>query len=168
MFVWPWINSETYLCETYVILGRFLHKNDPIYQKCSKMSIRHHKCSWWNHEYVILLLVFMLLISNANYSISLKIQDFGGRGNLSVHWKLWKLRMICLSNNEICIRKKEESMGQFSTKFHDSRWNIFLVMDEHRNGPLRNGGSFRPVFSIKTAIFYKICPRMCLSVIGLW
>ena len=30
IFVWLWINPETSLCETYVILGPFLHKNDPI------------------------------------------------------------------------------------------------------------------------------------------
>ena len=30
IFVWPWINPETTPGETYVILGRFLHKNDPI------------------------------------------------------------------------------------------------------------------------------------------
>ena len=30
IFVWLWMNPETSLCETYAILGWFLHKNDPI------------------------------------------------------------------------------------------------------------------------------------------
>ena len=29
-YIWPWMNPETSLCETYVILGWFLHKTDPI------------------------------------------------------------------------------------------------------------------------------------------
>ena len=45
----------------------------------------------------------------------------------------------------------EKSMGQFSTKFHGSKWNIFPVMDAHRNGPLRNGGNFRPIFFHKNS-----------------
>ena len=106
IFVWLWMNPETSLCETYVILDRLLHKSDPIYQICSKMSIRHDKRSWWNHEYVIWLLLFVLPTSNSNYSISLNIQDFGGRDNLPMHLKFWILYMICLWNNEICFEKK--------------------------------------------------------------
>ena len=45
---------------------------------------------------------------------------------------------------DICHNK--ESIGQFSVNFHVSSWNIILVMDEHTNGPLWNGGNFRPFF----------------------
>ena len=37
--------------------------------------------------------------------------------------------------------RKGESIGQFSNKCHGSKWDICLVMDEHRNGPLRNVGN---------------------------
>ena len=31
-FVWLWMYPEMSHCQTYVILGRFLHRNDPILQ----------------------------------------------------------------------------------------------------------------------------------------
>ena len=39
IFVWLWIDPETSLCETYVILVRYLHKNDTIYKICSKCQL---------------------------------------------------------------------------------------------------------------------------------
>ena len=61
IFVWLWMNPETSLCETYVILGWFLYKNDPILLSMLQNVNRHYKRSWWNHKYANLLLLFMLL-----------------------------------------------------------------------------------------------------------
>ena len=40
----------------------------------------------------------------------------------------------------------EEAMEKFSNKFHGSRWNIFLAMDEHIIDPFWHGGNYRPFF----------------------
>ena len=64
---------------------------------------------------------------------------------------------------DVC--RKEESIGHFSVTFHGSRWNIVLVMDEPRNGPLRNGGNFRPIFSIKKLPYYSKCAPRCANLV---
>ena len=61
----------------------------------------------------------------------------------------------------------EESIGQFSIKFHGSRWNIFLIVDEHRNGPLRNGVNLRLIFfHINSHILQNAPPKFAKVFLG--
>ena len=61
--------------------------------------------------------------------------------------------------------RKNESIGQFSRKFHGSRWNIILIIDEHINGPLRKGGNFRPIFFHKKSHILQNVPQHVLKFI---
>ena len=57
------------------------------------------------------------------------------------------------------MNQKESSIGQFSTKFHGSRWNTFLVMDENTEMVLCEMEVFQAVCFIAKPYFTKCAPE---------
>ena len=140
IFVWLWLNHGTSPCETYAILGRFLHKNKPILLSMPQIiNVADH----------IINMYFLSCFSCFLHKIK----------TTAYRWKFRILGVRVISpfieNDEnyvwyVCqimrYVSEREVYREVSMKIHGSKWNIFLVLDEHRVGSLRNGGNYRPIF----------------------
>ena len=106
IFIRQWMNIERSSCKAQVISDQFAHKTVR-----PKMWIKHYKCCWYNHKYIILfcfsytLQIILLKIQTRSL---LEVWNPGGRCNLPLCLMFLKPSMIRLPKDDIYSWQKRK------------------------------------------------------------